>query len=108
MDYSLEETVEDLNTSNAEDFVTKIELKEAIKEAVESLTAKEAIIIKLRFGLDDDNDYTLEEIGQLFGVSRERIRQIEMKALSRLAHPTRSKKLRPFLEETSKNGETEQ
>ena len=56
----------------------------------------------------DDNDYTLEEIGQLFGVSRERIRQIEMKALSRLAHPTRSKKLRPFLEETSKNGETEQ
>lgn len=108
LDYSLEETVEDLNTSNAEDFVTKIELKEAIKEAVESLTAKEAIIIKLRFGLDDDNDYTLEEIGQLFGVSRERIRQIEMKALSRLAHPTRSKKLRPFLEETSKNGETEQ
>lgn len=107
-EYSFEENVEDLDTQNPEDIVTQIQLKEAIKAAVRSLSAREADIIRLRFGLDDDNDYSLEEIGKMYGVSRERIRQIEMKALGRLAHPIRSEKLRTFLEDTGRTRGTEQ
>ena len=78
--------------------VAFIELKERIRDVLESLTPREKAVLMLRFGLYDGHDRTLEEIGQTFNVTRERIRQIEAKALKKLRHPTRSKKLRDFLE----------
>jgi len=71
-------------------------LKEQIDEALKTLTDREARVLKMRFGLGDGNEHTLEEVGQQFKVTRERIRQIEAKALRKLKHPTRSKKLRSF------------
>ena len=65
---------------------------------LETLTEREKKVLRLRFGLNDGRARTLEEVGQFFGVTRERIRQIEAKALRKLRHPTRSKKLRDFLE----------
>ena len=63
-----------------------------------TLTAREEKVIKMRFGLEDGSEHTLEEVGQSFAVTRERIRQIEAKALRKLRHPSRSRKLRAFLE----------
>lgn len=94
----IEESIEDPFASSPEDVVVQARLKEALAESMECLTEKEAEVVRLRFGLDDDNDRTLEEVGQMYGVTRERIRQIEAKALGKLAHPGRSKKLRTFLE----------
>jgi len=71
-------------------------LQEHIDEALKTLTDREARVLKMRFGLGDGNEHTLEEVGQQFKVTRERIRQIEAKALRKLKHPTRSKKLRSF------------
>ncbi|NPV84006.1 MAG: RNA polymerase sigma factor RpoD [Candidatus Aminicenantes bacterium] len=71
-------------------------LREHIDEALKTLTDREARVLKMRFGLGDGNEHTLEEVGQQFKVTRERIRQIEAKALRKLKHPTRSKKLRSF------------
>lgn len=71
-------------------------LKEQIAELLATLTPREARILRLRFGLTDGQSYTLEEVGQMFGLTRERVRQIEQKALSRLRHPTRSRKLRDY------------
>jgi RNA polymerase primary sigma factor len=65
---------------------------------LEDLTEREKEVLRLRFGLEDGHPYTLEEVGRRFGVTRERIRQIEAKALRKLRHPSRSKKLRDFLE----------
>jgi RNA polymerase primary sigma factor len=65
---------------------------------LKSLTPREEKVIKMRFGVNDDSEHTLEEVGQDFAVTRERIRQIEAKALNKLRHPTRSRKLRTFLE----------
>ncbi len=73
-------------------------LKEQIVEVLQMLTPREAKVLKLRFGLDDGRQRTLEEVGKEFEVTRERIRQIEAKALRKLRHPSRSKKLRDFLE----------
>ncbi len=73
-------------------------LKEQLEEVLESLTPREEKVLRLRFGLDDGRARTLEEVGQHFGVTRERIRQIEAKALRKLRHPSRSKKLKDFLE----------
>ncbi len=72
-------------------------LKEKIEEVLSSLTPREAHVLRLRFGLDDGNTYTLEEVGQKFGLTRERIRQIEGKALRRLRHPKRSRQLKDYL-----------
>jgi RNA polymerase primary sigma factor len=72
-------------------------LKEKIEEVLETLSPREARVLRMRFGLDDGNAYTLEEVGQRFGLTRERIRQIEGKALRRLRHPRRSKGLREYL-----------
>jgi RNA polymerase primary sigma factor len=65
---------------------------------LEELTEREKEVLRLRFGLEDGHPYTLEEVGRRFGVTRERIRQIEAKALRKLRHPSRSKKLRDYLD----------
>jgi len=65
---------------------------------LQTLTPREEKVIKMRFGLDDGSEHTLEEVGQSFAVTRERIRQIEAKALRKLRHPSRSRKLRAFLD----------
>jgi RNA polymerase primary sigma factor len=73
-------------------------LRERLEEILETLQPREARILRLRFGLQDGRNYTLEEVGQKFGLTRERIRQIEAHALNRLRHPSRSRQLRDFLE----------
>jgi RNA polymerase primary sigma factor len=73
-------------------------LKEQLEGVLDTLTSREEKVLRLRFGLDDGRSRTLEEVGQVFGVTRERIRQIEAKALRKLRHPSRSKKLKDFLE----------
>lgn len=69
-----------------------------LEGVLDTLTPREEKVLRLRFGLDDGRSRTLEEVGQVFGVTRERIRQIEAKALRKLRHPSRSKKLKDFLE----------
>jgi RNA polymerase sigma factor, sigma-70 family len=73
-------------------------LKEQLAEVLQTLTPREAKVLSLRFGLEDGNPKTLEEVGKEFNVTRERIRQIEAKALRKLRHPSRSKKLKDFLD----------
>ena len=73
-------------------------MKEQLSEVLETLTPREAMVLRLRFGLVDGRQRTLEEVGREFNVTRERIRQIESKALRKLRHPSRSKRLKDFLE----------
>ena len=73
-------------------------LREDLAEVLRSLSPRERDVLRLRFGMDDGRQRTLEEVGQLFGVTRERIRQIEAKALRKLRHPNRSKKLKEYIE----------
>ena len=73
-------------------------LKERLKQVLKTLTHREGEIIKLRFGLDGDSPKTLEEVGEIFKVTRERVRQIEAKALRKLRHSTRSRLLKEFFE----------
>jgi RNA polymerase primary sigma factor len=75
-------------------------LRERVNEVLSTLSPREARILRLRFGLDNDRPYTLEEVGQKFGLTRERIRQIEGKALRRLRHPCRARMLREYIEPT--------
>ena len=73
-------------------------LREQLDEVLKTLTEREQRVLRLRFGLDDGRARTLEEVGQKFGVTRERIRQIEAKTLRKLRHPSRSKKLKDYLD----------
>jgi RNA polymerase primary sigma factor len=95
-DSHLGDFIEDKVMPSPPDTVIHINLREQIEEALKSLTDREARVLKMRFGLGDGNEHTLEEVGQQFKVTRERIRQIEAKALRKLKHPSRSKKLRSF------------
>ena len=72
-------------------------LKSELNDVLKTLTEREEKVLRLRFGIDDGQSLTLEEVGKIFGVTRERIRQIESKALRKLKHPSRSKKLKDFL-----------
>jgi len=95
-DSHLGDFIEDKVLPSPPEAVIHQSLKEHIEEALKTLTEREAKVLKMRFGLGDGNEHTLEEVGQKFKVTRERIRQIEAKALRKLKHPTRSKKLRSF------------
>jgi RNA polymerase primary sigma factor len=80
------------------DSVINIDLAEQVNKVLGSLTPREERVLRMRFGIGEKSDHTLEEVGQDFEVTRERIRQIEAKALRKLRHPSRSKRLRTFLE----------
>ena len=96
---TLGDFLEDTNALTPEQQVSMGKLSEAISEALEDLTEREAKVLRMRFGLELNTDYTLEEIGKQFDVTRERIRQIEAKALRKLRHPSRAEKLRTFFPE---------
>ena len=98
-DSHLGDFIEDKALLSPSDAVIKLNLKEQTESVLKSLTPREEKVIKMRFGLDDGSEHTLEEVGQSFAVTRERIRQIEAKALRKLRHPSRSKRLRNFLED---------
>jgi RNA polymerase primary sigma factor len=97
-DSSLGDFIEDQNLSSPSDVATTEGLKESIRDVLSGLTAREAKVLAMRFGIDMNTDHTLEEVGKQFDVTRERIRQIEAKALRKLRHPTRSEPLRSFLD----------
>jgi len=96
-DSHLGDFIEDRGAVSPADAVININLKEMTEQVLNTLTPREERIIKMRFGLEDGTEHTLEEVGQNFGVTRERIRQIEAKALRKLRHPGRNRPLRAFL-----------
>ena len=97
-DSHLGDFIEDVNNIAPADAAMYSSLREATKDVLESLTPREAKVLRMRFGIDMNTDHTLEEVGKQFDVTRERIRQIEAKALRKLRHPTRSDRLRSFLD----------
>lgn len=96
-DSHLGDFVPDANNMSPEDYTTHEMLKDEIADLLLTLTEREEQVLRLRFGLDNGSPKTLEEVGQIFGVTRERIRQIEAKALRKLRHPSRSRKLKDFM-----------
>ncbi|HKZ53611.1 MAG TPA: RNA polymerase sigma factor RpoD [Candidatus Acidoferrales bacterium] len=98
-DSHLGDFIEDKAVISPSDAVINLNLKEQTEAVLKTLTPREEKVIKMRFGLDDGSEHTLEEVGQSFAVTRERIRQIEAKALRKLRHPSRARKLRAFMEE---------
>ena len=98
-DSHLGDFIEDSSMQSPIDVATVESLKEATREVLSGLTAREAKVLRMRFGIDMNTDHTLEEVGKQFDVTRERIRQIEAKALRKLRHPSRSEHLRSFLDE---------
>ncbi len=97
-DSHLGDFIEDRQAVSPSEAVIGVNLKEYTSQVLRTLTPREERVIKLRFGLEDGSEHTLEEVGQSFQVTRERIRQIEAKALRKLRHPSRSRKLRAFVE----------
>jgi RNA polymerase primary sigma factor len=97
-DSHLGDFIEDGQTLAPVDAAIYASLRDATSEVLESLTPREAKVLRMRFGIEMNTDHTLEEVGKQFDVTRERIRQIEAKALRKLRHPTRSERLRSFLE----------
>ncbi|WP_255772036.1 MULTISPECIES: RNA polymerase sigma factor RpoD [Halorhodospira] len=98
-DSHLGDFIEDTSVTSPVDSATSEGLRESVREVLSGLTPREAKVLRMRFGIDMNTDHTLEEVGKQFDVTRERIRQIEAKALRKLRHPTRSEGLRSFLEE---------
>ena len=99
-DSHLGDFIEDRGVISPIDHVIVANLKEQTNKVLRTLTPREEQVLKMRFGVGDGSEHTLEEVGRSFNVTRERIRQIESKALRKLRHPSRSKKLRPFLDST--------
>lgn len=97
-DASIKDFIESDNEFSPSDIVANTDLKEKVREVLKSLTPREEKVLKMRFGIDVASEHTLEEVGKDFSVTRERIRQIEVKALKKLKHPSRSKKLQSFFE----------
>ena len=97
-DSHLGDFIEDRGVVSPADAVINVNLKEQTAHVLRTLTAREEKVIKMRFGLEDGSEHTLEEVGQSFAVTRERIRQIEAKALRKLRHPSRSRKLKAFMD----------
>ena len=95
-DTSIGSVVEDERTPGPADATSNALLAEALKEILDTLTEREADVLRMRFGMYDGRTHTLEEVGQIFGVTRERIRQIENKAIRKLRHPSRAKKIKDF------------
>ena len=95
-DTSIGSFVEDERTPGPADATSNTLLAEALKEILDTLTEREADVLRMRFGMYDGRTHTLEEVGQIFGVTRERIRQIENKAIRKLRHPSRAKKIKDF------------
>ncbi len=96
-DSHLGDFIKDERNMSPEEYATNEMLKDEISEVLLTLTEREEKVIRLRFGLEDGKSRTLEEVGQMFGVTRERIRQIEAKALRKLRHPSRSRKLKDYM-----------
>jgi RNA polymerase primary sigma factor len=97
-DSHLGDFIEDTNVMSPIDNTTDINLMETVRDVLAGLTPREAKVLRMRFGIDMNTDHTLEEVGKQFDVTRERIRQIEAKALRKLRHPSRSEQLRSFLD----------
>jgi RNA polymerase primary sigma factor len=97
-DSHLGDFIEDTATLAPTDAALFASLRDITKEVLDSLTPREAKVLRMRFGIEMNTDHTLEEVGKQFDVTRERIRQIEAKALRKLRHPSRSEKLRSFLD----------
>ena len=97
-DSQLGDFIEDTSAVSPADAVIWRSLKEQTRKVLATLTPRQERVLRLRFGIDENADHTLEEVGQDFGVTRERIRQVEAKALRKLRHPSRAKRLRPFVE----------
>ncbi|UCF39163.1 MAG: RNA polymerase sigma factor RpoD [Acidobacteriota bacterium] len=105
-DSHLGDFIEDRGVVSPSESVINLNLKEQTASVLQSLTPREEQVIRMRFGIGDGSEHTLEEVGQRFSVTRERIRQIEAKALRKLRHPSRSRKLKAFLEANGKEGGT--
>jgi RNA polymerase primary sigma factor len=103
-DTYLKDFIEDENEYSPVDAVINEDLKEKVREVLKTLTPREEKVLKMRFGIDVASEHTLEEVGKDFSVTRERIRQIEVKALRKLRHPSRSKKLTAFIEKENEGG----
>jgi RNA polymerase primary sigma factor len=97
-DGSLSDFIEDRSVVSPQDAVIQANLAEHTREVLDTLAPREARVLRMRFGIDERSNHTLEEVGQDFEVTRERIRQIEAKALRKLRHPSRSRALKPFLD----------
>ncbi|WP_407516321.1 RNA polymerase sigma factor RpoD [Xanthomonas euvesicatoria] len=97
-DSHLGDFIEDTNVESPIDNTTNINLSETVRDVLAGLTPREAKVLRMRFGIDMNTDHTLEEVGKQFDITRERIRQIEAKALRKLRHPSRSEQLRSFLD----------
>ncbi len=103
-DSHLGDFIEDKNAISPIESVIFANLKDQTRKVLKTLTPREELVLKMRFGVGDGSEHTLEEVGRSFNVTRERIRQIESKALRKLRHPSRATKLKPFLDNTAKPG----
>ena len=97
-DAALGDMIEDVSASSPAEAAIHANLRAAIDEALDGLSPREAKVLRMRYGLDTTSEHTLEEVGRQFDVTRERIRQIESKAMRKLMYPGRADKLRHFLE----------